>query len=815
MSLFKKTSIIICITLTGLISILYLLTQTTFTSNFVEIEERNTRDNAQRVLNAFSDNLTQLNAITRDYAYWNDTYAYIKDGNEGYVNSNFIDETFIGLNLNLIMLLDNSGKIVYGKAFDLVQEEEVPLPDGIDKHLSTGGSLLSSPNSKIKQKGVVQLAKGPMLIASQPILTGQMKGPSRGTLIMGRYLSSDVVSQLASETYLTVNLFNINESNLVRDIKGILPQLSNHSPIFVKPLSKELIAGYALINDIYGNPSLVLKISMPRDVYNEGKESLNYFILLLLVSGLTFGTLTIILLKNWVISRLARLGAYVSKIGAGNDLSARVSIGGKDEVSNLANEINKMLGMLEKANSKMRESEERYRTIFENTGTAIAIIENNGVVSLVNTEAEKMLYYSKIDLEGRFWSEFIVEEDLEKCNKYSYMRKINSGPVLNNFECRIINKQGEIIDTLVTISVIPGTKRILVSLVDITERKQVERKLEYLSLHDSLTGLYNRTFFQQEMQRLKGCHNSLGVILCDLNGLKLVNDTLGHDKGDLLLKEAADIINECSRSSDIVARIGGDEFVVLLSNCDEKLVENTCNRIGEAIKSYNVKNSELHLSISIGFAVSGQESNIDDLFKEADNNMYREKLYHSKSVRSSLVQTLMKALEARDYITEGHASRLNELVVNLARAIGLPEQRMTDLRLLAQFHDIGKVGIPDRILFKEGPLNSEELNIMQRHSDKGYRIAQSAPELIPIADWILKHHEWWNGKGYPLGLKGEEIPLECRILAIADAYDAMTSDRPYRKAMSTEEAVKELKRCAGIQFDPQLVSEFVQLLEVD
>jgi len=138
---------------------------------------------------------------------------------------------------------------------------------------------------------------------------------------------------------------------------------------------------------------------------------------------------------------------------------------------------------------------------------------------------------------------------------------------------------------------------------------------------------------------------------------------------------------------------------------------------------------------------------------------------------------------------------------------------LTDLRLLAQFHDIGKVGVPDSILFKAGPLNAEETIDMRQHCIIGQRIAILAPDLVPIADWVLKHHEWWNGEGYPLGLKGEEIPLECRILAIVDAYDAMISDRPYRKALTHAEAMKELMKCSGTQFDPQLVQKFVQLLD--
>ncbi len=163
--------------------------------------------------------------------------------------------------------------------------------------------------------------------------------------------------------------------------------------------------------------------------------------------------------------------------------------------------------------------------------------------------------------------------------------------------------------------------------------------------------------------------------------------------------------------------------------------------------------------------------------------MYRVKLHSSRSARSAVVQTLLKALEARDFITEGHGERMQSLAVLLGRKLGVADTTITNLQLLAQFHDIGKVGVPDRILFKEARLSQEEYQEMQRHCEIGQRIALASPEMSSLAELILKHHEWWNGQGYPLGLAGEQIPLECRIIALADAYDAMTNDRPYRPAM--------------------------------
>jgi diguanylate cyclase (GGDEF)-like protein len=317
------------------------------------------------------------------------------------------------------------------------------------------------------------------------------------------------------------------------------------------------------------------------------------------------------------------------------------------------------------------------------------------------------------------------------------------------------------------------------------------------------------------MRRLdSGRYSPVGILVCDLDGLKLVNDTLGHKAGDELLLNAASIIKKHFRESDVVARIGGDEFAVILPHSSRATVEKSYSRIKEMVEAYNSRRPKIPICISIGMAVSGEDpANMYDTFKEADNNMYREKLNQSQSARRAIVQTLWRALEDREYMIDRGSSQLQELVVKLAQAMGLSERSITDLRLLAQFHDIGNIGINEQIFYKSGPLTPEEQREVQRHCEIGHRIAQSSSELVPIADWILKHHELWDGGGYPLGLKGREIPLECRVLAIASSYHAMTTERPYRKALGKEEAVKELRKCAGTQFDPRVVKKFLQVLK--
>ncbi|OFI06773.1 cyclic di-GMP phosphodiesterase response regulator RpfG [Clostridium acetireducens DSM 10703] len=350
---------------------------------------------------------------------------------------------------------------------------------------------------------------------------------------------------------------------------------------------------------------------------------------------------------------------------------------------------------------------------------------------------------------------------------------------------------------------------------DITRHILIEEKLKYISLHDGLTGLYNRNYFENLINNYDRNNTpNVGIIMCDIDGLKIINDTLGHSEGDKILIEAALVLKNACSNKYPVARIGGDEFAISIENCTDKKIENLNKNIQNSVDEYNSKNLDFHLSISTGFYFrKGFSKPMNEIFKKADNNMYSNKLNRKQSSRNSIIKTLMKTLEVRDFITEGHAERMKDLGFKFAVHLNLPTKTVNDICLLAQFHDIGKVGINDSILKKCGPLNDLEKNEMKRHCEIGYRISNSSKELMHISDLILKHHEWWNGYGYPLKIKEEDIPLECRIVSILDAYDAMISDRPYRKAMKKEEAIKELIKFKGIQFDPNLVEKFIEMVK--
>ncbi|MBM7868288.1 diguanylate cyclase [Heliobacterium gestii] len=356
---------------------------------------------------------------------------------------------------------------------------------------------------------------------------------------------------------------------------------------------------------------------------------------------------------------------------------------------------------------------------------------------------------------------------------------------------------------------------VLMLLRDVTEICLSHEQVQFLRRHDLMTGVYNRMYFQ-EMIAGPAPHTSgaQGIFMCDLDGLKLINDTLGHAVGDeTLLVVATALRKTFAGENDVVARIGGDEFAVLCDLSERASLESAISAFLGRIEEYCRDHPQLPVNVSVGWAIQNDSSkHLSDVCKEAEHAMNRQKMHQRQSLRSAIVKTMMKALEARDQITEEHTQRLQELVEKIGRRLGLSWTQLADLRLFARFHDIGKVGIPDHILNKPTALTDEEYALMKRHSLIGYRIACESPDLAPISYLILTHHEWWDGRGYPLGIQGEAIPLECRILAIVDAFDVMTNDRPYRKAMSPDAAMSSIRRCSGIQFDPNLVESAMEVI---
>jgi len=353
----------------------------------------------------------------------------------------------------------------------------------------------------------------------------------------------------------------------------------------------------------------------------------------------------------------------------------------------------------------------------------------------------------------------------------------------------------------------------VITIVDISEIKRREKEILYLSYHDVLTGLYNRSYLEETIQRLDTPRQvPFSVIMGDVNGLKMTNDVFGHDEGDNLLRNVSKILKNISRSEDIVGRWGGDEFVILLPKTSEEEVHMITKRIIRAFEdiddSYNIQG--IVPSISLGYGVKKTfETDIFETLKIAESNMYKRKMLTKDSVHNSVIVSMKTALYEKSHETEEHTNRLYSTCLKVAKHYDLNSDEFSDLELLCMLHDVGKIGIPDGILKYQGPLNETQWEEMKRHTEVGYRIALATPGLKKVANYILSHHEHYDGSGYPKGLSGDKIPLLNRIMSVADSFDAMTNDRVYKKAMSKEEAFLELKNCSGSQFDPKIVDLFI------
>jgi diguanylate cyclase (GGDEF)-like protein len=352
-----------------------------------------------------------------------------------------------------------------------------------------------------------------------------------------------------------------------------------------------------------------------------------------------------------------------------------------------------------------------------------------------------------------------------------------------------------------------------------------------LALTDPLTGLGNHRNFHERLQRelASAEHESRELSLClvDIDDFKRINDRFGHPAGDRVLGQVASRLRQGGESF----RLGGDEFAVLLPGLDERSAVSVAQSIIERIGALDLEQIG-QVTVSAGVATyPSQGVGRDELIRLADSALYwakeegknRARTYEATALELTSLQqlaegpnraaryraaaSLAKAVDARDAYTGSHSERVGDLAARIARRLGVDEAQTDLTRLAASLHDLGKLAIPEEILRKPGVLSESERLVLERHPQIGYRMLESLG-VEPIAEWVLHHHERWDGTGYPDGLRGEEIPLGARIIFVADAFDAMTSERVYREPLTEIEALAELERCAGTQFDPAIVEAF-------
>jgi|Wag4MinimDraft_13_1082653.scaffolds.fasta_scaffold00240_3 diguanylate cyclase (GGDEF)-like protein/PAS domain S-box-containing protein len=454
-----------------------------------------------------------------------------------------------------------------------------------------------------------------------------------------------------------------------------------------------------------------------------------------------------------------------------------------------------------------------FENLFDESLEGILLMDQDYNVLKVNSKFEEVFGYSEAELLDNNLENFIIPES-EKENFYKYKNQVLANNKVET-EVRRKTKEGTIKYFslhVIKVELMAGKLGIYAVYDDITEQRKQKEKIKYLSYKDSLTNLYNRRFFEEEMKRLDTKRQlPISIIMADVNGLKIINDSFGHQKGDQLLVKTAKILKSTIRDEDILARQGGDEFAIILPKTDRKSAQQIINRIKR--KCEKTEADELRVSIALGTATKTEEiEDIEEILKQADNDMYQNKLSESRSTKSKIVKGLVDTLNEKSNETKEHSERMSNLAKDFGRFLGLNNSQLHRLSLLGTLHDIGMITIPESILNKPDKLKAAEWKIVKKHPETGYQIASASEEFTIIAEDILAHHERWDGSGYPRKLKQEKIPYLARIITIIDAYDVMTHDTPYKKAVSSEEALQEIEKCAGGQFDPELAEKFIEMM---
>ncbi|MDK9711004.1 diguanylate cyclase [Acidaminobacter sp.] len=562
-----------------------------------------------------------------------------------------------------------------------------------------------------------------------------------------------------------------------------------------------------------------------------------YLVILVLMTLL--GMLSILYHRRFYIKPLRAVEDHIRKVDLNNPELEMLEVNEASKLSELMAGINMLLyrirhnsreykkdqNKLKAMNQKLEESlfisqsaqngimlqKNQFEALFKNSTDAILILNHHRQVVDLNERFVQLFGYYHEDLRFKEPDAILTEPSKFEDAK-SLTDKLFKGEAFE-LETERLNNTGAVREvSMKGVPVLIGDEVIGAYQIfnDISVRKRSEYELRFLSYHDQLTGLYNRRFFEVEMDRLDTERNlPLTILMCDVNGLKITNDAFGHRMGDRLLVKTADILRSVCRSEDIIARWGGDEFVVLLPKTDQKTALEVVERIKQA--SFNEKIDSIMISISIGFSVKHESDELtQEVFKDAENMMYSNKLYEGPSMRGQIVQAILNTLHEKNPREELHSRRVSQLCGALGSAYGFMNTRVEALKTFGLMHDIGKIAIYEHLLNKSGSLSDDEWLEMKRHPEIGYRILSAVNDMSEIADLTLAHHENWDGTGYPKGLRGDQIPLESRMIQLADAYDAMTCDRPYRSALSPETAVNEIIKNSGKQFDPVLSRLFVE-----
>lgn len=742
-----------------------------------------------------------------DWAHWDDTYLFAQNDNPDFEVKNIMDTTFTNLDINFFIITDQYEQIQYNKYYSFATNAFSDFPSDFSESFNL---LLSSIKNEDNHYGIFQIGEDFYFVSLADITDSVEAKQADSKLIIGRQIDTSIIEEMNKMTGCQINAIHTVESFLAGNhSEPVLYSRYNTNDQYV--INIELL----IPNHDPGMP-ISIEMDFRRDLYKKGISKVIIFSIINTIASIAIAGFIVVLLGRFLTTPLLRLIKDVKNVDSAGEEFFRLKEEGHDEFYYLRKTVNHLLGRIEGAQNELKDNKEKLQATLLSVGDGVISVDKNGRIQFLNPAAQKLTGWvmqeaiqkpisvvfriiderSREPVESPVQTVYETEDVVEMSNHTLLVSKDGTERAIENTAAPIRDNV-EIIGCVLVFR-------------NVSERREKQRRIEYLSYHDQLTGVYNRRFFEEELLRLDVPINlPLSFLYIDVNGLKTVNDAFGHQVGDEFIKKISDVIKSASRSCDIIARIGGDEFVVILPNTIITCAEQIAMVIKDNVDKIRIM--DIEISISIGWDTKNSaDISTHDVLKRAEDLMYRKKIFNNTTKRSGIIQSILNSLMVKNPREEAHSKRVSDICMKIGKAYCLSDDDIKELIIIGELHDIGKIAIDEAILNKEGRLSESEWAQIKKHPETGYRLLGTSNEFINISEYILAHHERWDGKGYPRGLKGEEIPWKARVIAVADSYDAMTCDRPYRKALNKQEAIIQLKMNSGTQFDPEIVRIFIE-----
>jgi len=787
-----------------------------FFKSYLENQEINLFNSISKTVDSFfnEDRIGHL-ATVNDWSHWDDTYYYLKDQNPTYIEVNVTEETFENLGIDFFLVVNEDDSVKAQLFYDSESGKFVNTPDGFSmdkiKKIIKSGSDVSL---------IIENGGQFYCVAASSITDSAKVRQGNGTLIFGRLVEKEMVGELEEiiNGQISISLTKTMKASTIENLSTI----QYNTKVLMNRANLNFDNDRMLIEYYIPTASdpvnlVQLSVSKPRDSYTSGMEQIRNLRLFYSISMVILLALIIILLGRYLSSPFVKLIKEVKDIDITKGNILEMKPDSNNEFAFLRHTLNILLDKIRAEQSIVKETKDKLQATLNSVGDAVITVDNIGNITFMNPVAVELTGYQPDEVYGNsFEKYFDIVTEVTRTKVESPVKKVfeSKNNVVMENNTILISKNFRENAIEYTAAPIKDEQEevmgVVIVFTECNERIEKVHQTEYLSFHDYLTGLYNRRFLEEELKRLDTARNlPLSIVYADVDGLKTINDAFGHQYGDLLIQKVAYVMKNESRADDIITRTGGDEFVLLLPGTAEEDAKQTIQRIQKAISQEKIM--EINLSVSFGCATKVQElQSTWEILKKSEEAMYKNKNRSSDMKRNDIIKSLIRMLFKKSPREEAHSLRVARLCEETAEACMLDDDKIKELGIAGALHDIGKIAVDEAILNKTDKLNEAEIAQIRNHPETGYRILVGSSEHYEIAEYVRSHHERWDGTGYPGLLAGKEIPVQSRIIAIASEYDVMTSETTYGEKKSELEAVDEMKRCAGTQFDPELVKIFIE-----